>query len=103
MVTSVSDDDEVRFEWDDEKASANLERHKVPLEAAAHVFDDPSRLEEDDRFAQGEYRTIAIGRVDGLHLTIVYTEPEENVIRLISARRSTAAERKAYDQNLFPA
>ena len=59
------------------------------------------RLEEDDSFAEGEYPTIVIGQSDGTILTVVYTEPEENLIRIISARRATAMECKAYDHSLL--
>jgi len=92
-------EDELHCEWDDAKAAANLENHKVSFEAATAIFDDPCRLEEDDLFAQGEYRTIAVGKVDGIVLTVVYSEPEENLIRIISARTATAKERRAHEQN----
>jgi uncharacterized DUF497 family protein len=93
--------DEFQFEWDDAKAESNLGKHQVSFEAATAVFDDPWRLEEDDACAQGEYRMIAIGAVDGFVLTVAYSEPEENLIRRISARLATARERRAYEQNLF--
>jgi uncharacterized DUF497 family protein len=35
------------------------------------------RLEQEDVFAQGEYRSIVIGQVDDVLLTVVYTSPEE--------------------------
>jgi hypothetical protein len=91
----------LRFEWDDAKARSNLDRHGVSFEAAAAIFDDPDRLGEDDAFAQDECRMIVIGRVDTFVLTVVYAEPEENRIRLISARLATAKERRAYEQNLL--
>jgi uncharacterized DUF497 family protein len=95
------DADELHFEWDDAKAASNLEKHGVSFQAAATIFDDSNRLEEDDIFARGEYRTVTIGAVDSLVLTVVYSEPEENLIRLISARLATAQERKTYEQNLI--
>lgn len=57
----MDDADDLHFEWDDAKAASNLARHGVAFEAAAAVFDDPARLEEDDLFAREEYRTIMIG------------------------------------------
>ena len=42
-----------------------------------------------------------IGAVDGMVLTVVYAEPEEALIRIISARLASANERKAYEQNLL--
>ncbi len=89
------------FAWDPAKAVSNLRKHRVSFEAGAAVFDDPDRLEEDDVFAQGEYRTLAIGRVDGTVLAVVYAEPQEGVARLISARLATAQERKAYEHSIL--
>lgn len=94
-------DDELLFDWHDEKAASNLLRHGVSFETASYVFDDPNRLDEADLFSQGEYRSIVIGTVATLLLTVVYTEPEEGLIRIISARLATPTERKAYDQHLF--
>jgi uncharacterized DUF497 family protein len=90
------------FEWDEEKAEANLRKHGVPFAFAASVFSDPDRLEEDDRFAEGEYRTRVIGIAGVRHLTVVYTDrstDDEEVVRIISARRSTPHEIKKYHAN----
>ncbi len=43
---------------------------------------------------------MVIGLADGTVLTVIYAEPEESLIRLISARRATATERRAYEQDL---
>jgi uncharacterized DUF497 family protein len=97
----MSTGDELHFCWDDGKAASNLEKHGVSFEAATYVFDDPMRLEQEDVFAQGEYRNIVIGQVDGVLLTVVYASPEEDLYRIISARPATGHERKAYEQNLL--
>jgi uncharacterized DUF497 family protein len=91
--------DDLQFCWDARKAKSNLRKHGVSFEAATYVFDDPMQLEQEDLFSQGEYRSIVIGRVGGELLTVVYTSPEENHLRIISARLSTAHERKAYEQS----
>ena len=92
-------DEELEFEWDAAKAASNVAKHGV--EDASYVFDDPMRLEESDRFSRDEYRGLCIGVVDGVLLTVVYAEPRELVIRIISARRATAHERKSYDASIF--
>lgn len=94
-------DDDLQFCWDDAKAASNIEKHGVSFESATYVFDDPMRLEQEDIFAQGEYRNIIIGRVDGVFLTVAFACPEEDLYRIISARLSTAHERKAYEQSFF--
>lgn len=52
----------------------------MSFEAASFVFDDPRRLEREDVFARGEYRSIVIGQVDGLVLTVVYAVPEDGLV-----------------------
>ena len=100
MIANVTDEQyEVHFCWDDGKAASNIEKHGVSFETATYIFDDPMRLDELDTFAEGEYRNIVIGQVDGVLLTVVYSEPEENLYRIISARPATAHERKAYEQD----
>ena len=59
------------------------------------------RLEHEDVFAEGEYRNIVIGRVEDVLLTVVYSTPEDDLYRIISARPSTAHERNEYERNLF--
>lgn len=84
------------------KAEANVRKHGVSFEFAANVFNDPNRLEEDDMFAEGEYRVIVIGLAEARFLTVVYTdrsEGEREVIRIISARKSTANEIRNYHGN----
>lgn len=97
----MSTGDHLHFCWDARKAASNLKKHGVSFEAATYVFDDPMRLEQEDVFAQGEYRSIVIGQVDDVLLTVVYTSPEEGLYRIISSRLVTAHERKAYEQHLL--
>ncbi|UCI32889.1 BrnT family toxin [Mesorhizobium sp. B4-1-4] len=94
---------ELRFEWDPEKAASNLRKHGVSFETAVRVFSDPSALAVQDRVENGEYRWQTIGRIDGtLVLLIAHADREEDgteVIRIISARRATTKERRYYAQN----
>ncbi|CUX17091.1 conserved hypothetical protein [Agrobacterium deltaense Zutra 3/1] len=87
------------FEWNAHKASANLAKHGVSFETARNVFDDPFAVDIEDRSANyGEVRRRIVGLGSGLVLTMIYTERSE-VIRIISARKATRAERKEYDDN----
>lgn len=97
----MDDGEDIHFAWDAAKANANAEKHGVSFEFATLVFDDALRLEDDDVFAQGEYRTIVIGKAGDLLLTVIYSTPEENLYRIISARLATANERRTYEQHLF--
>jgi uncharacterized DUF497 family protein len=87
------------FDWDEAKAEANLRKHKISFRAASRVFDDPLVLIEQDLSEDyGEDRFLAIGRVGGLLISVVYTE-RGDCIRIISARKANGHEQRAYDQS----
>lgn len=84
------------FEWDDAKALGNLAKHGVPFAYATRVFLDPAAIDFDaSRPGDGEIRRKVVGVIDRRVFTVVYTE-REGVIRIISARRSNAAEERQY-------
>ena len=86
------------FEWDDEKARANIKKHGIDFETAARVFADENRLEiYDEEHSEDEDRYITIGMIDNVAcvVMVVYTERGE-AIRLISARKATSQERRMY-------
>ena len=85
------------FEWDPEKAAENLRTHGIAFEDAIHIFDGPTIEMADTRENYGEDRFVAFGAVQGIELAVVYSERKDS-IRLISARRATKNERKAYWQ-----
>jgi len=86
------------FEWDDAKAEANLTKHKISFRAASRVFGDSFVLIEEDLSEDyGEKRFLATGLVEDLLITVVYTERGDR-IRIISARKADANERRTYDQ-----
>jgi len=89
----------LQFEWDEEKATANLHKHGVGFEESITVFDDPQTLTIfDEAHSDQEDRYIDIGRsASGRVLVVVYTERGES-IRIISCRRATLAERRQYEQ-----
>ena len=85
-----------QFEWDDDKARANLARHKLSFEAARAVFEDVAAIDElDDRENYGEERFNRTGLTNGVLVTVCYTEREDRY-RIISARRATKREHEAY-------
>ena len=85
------------FEWDERKATINLRRHKISFQTARRVFDDLFALIEQDLSEEyGEDRFIAIGMIEDVLTTVVYTERER--IRIISARRANSHEQRKYYQ-----
>jgi uncharacterized DUF497 family protein len=89
----------MRFEWDEDKNRRNLAKHKVSFETASLVFDDPQMLSIQDRVVEGEERWQTLGMVAGTVLLVAHTyrgEAGDEVIRVISARKAIALERRAY-------
>jgi uncharacterized protein len=85
------------FEWDAGKAESNYRKHGIAFETATKIFDDPFAVEMIDPLSadHGEERFLIIGRVEGLLLSVVYTERGDD-IRIISARRATKSEHDDY-------
>ncbi len=93
----------VRFEWDETKARSNARKHGVRFEDAMLVFADPYALVEQDRLESGELRWQTLGLAGGIVLLLVAhsvrDEHEDEIIRIISARKAVRKERNRYDQN----
>lgn len=92
----------MRFEWDIRKNQSNRAKHGVRFDVAELVFQDPLRREFDSQLTGDEERWISIGRLPtGQLLYVVTTQREEageDVIRIISARKVTTHERRAYEE-----
>ena len=83
------------FEWDAAKAALNLKKHGIAFEDAILVFYDLGRTETyNEDYGEGRWTTI--GFVYSALLYVVYTVRHEETIRLISARKADANERKQY-------
>jgi len=90
------------FEWDVQKASLNLRKHGVAFKDAQLVFNDLFATHSFDVDANYvEQRMIATGTVNGVLLTVVYTERDERT-RLISARKATKHEQREYYRDQAP-
>jgi len=94
----------MRLEWDEaNKNRRNLAKHCISFETAKLVFEDPHALSIQDRAVEDEERWQTLGMIGGLVVVLVaHTYREENgeeVIRLISARKATPLERRAYEEN----
>jgi uncharacterized DUF497 family protein len=88
----------VLFEWDENKAQANIQKHGVTFEEAAEVFFDPFYQTGDASVDESEERDFIIGYTFSQRLLLaVYTERDDRT-RIISARPATRAERKVYEE-----
>ena len=87
------------FEWDKNKAEANLSRHEVPFDEAKTVFDDPLYIDfYDPDHSDEEERYIVIGKSQQHRILIVSYTERNNKVRLISARKATRKEREDYEE-----
>jgi uncharacterized DUF497 family protein len=87
----------MHFTWDPRKAASNLRKHSVTFEEATTVFDDEYALVQPD--LTHEDRLLILGTSTRARLLfVVYIEREaDDVVRIISARKATSHERKAYE------
>jgi hypothetical protein len=95
----------MHWTWDPHKAAANRVRHGLSFETAVAVFDDPLHASKPDPHPNGD-RWHTVGLVGPVLLLVVHTWPEDSdegepVGRIISARKATARERKAYEEGSF--
>ena len=91
----------VRFEWDNNKATVNIQKHGVAFEEAVTVFgdenavlfDDPDHSDEEDRF-------ILLGMSAAANMLIVChcLREDDSVVRIISARKATKRESEQYNE-----
>lgn len=92
----------MQFEWDKQKADANLRKHGVSFEEGETVFEDLFSIELfDPDHSDEEKRFLIVGESSEQQLLIIsYTERGDRV-RIISARLVTATERRDYEYGRF--
>ena len=94
------------FEWDPERAQANVSKHGLDFERAATVFLDPLAVTiPDEEHSETEVRWITLGKdASGQYALVIQTfewlADERGRVRLISARRPTRAEIRDYEENV---
>ena len=85
----------MNFEWDDTKRKSNIKKHGIDFINAQMIFAGYTLTIEDDRYDYGEERFVTFGILEGRVVVVVHTETE-NLIRIISIRKATKYEEKAY-------
>jgi uncharacterized protein len=89
------------FEWNSEKAAANLEKHGVSFAEAMTVFADVRALTKPDTLhSEFEPRYQTLGVSTQLRILLVVTTERDDNVRIISARKATSPERREYEQYL---
>ena len=88
----------MQFEWDPRKAIQNVGKHDVSFAEAVTVFGDPlARLADDPDHSQIEERYLLVGMSNQRRLLFVAFAYRRDVVRIISARPLTSAERTNYE------
>lgn len=85
----------MNFEWDDTKRKSNIKNHGIDFINAPMIFSGYTLTILDDRYDYGEERFVSFGILDGRVVVVVHTETK-NLIRIISIRKATKYEEKAY-------
>jgi len=90
----------VHLAWDPRKDRVNRKKHGLSFDQAAALFrrDDLCLEFFDEEHSEQEERFIAIGPIaDGI-VVVVFTESDDNVLRILSARWATSRERRRYEE-----
>lgn len=95
---------ELRFQWDPANDAANQRKHGIAFTEAETVFSDEQALLLDDPdHSATEQRFILLGLSATLRiLVVIHCYREDDVIRLISARKATRPERAQYTARWQP-
>ena len=88
----------MQFEWDPDKAVANVKNHGVSFDEASGIFGDPLATTIDDPdHSTDEWRFLTMGYTKNQRLIVVSHTEREGRIRIISAREPTQREREQYE------
>lgn len=88
---------EIAFEWDSQKAIANIRKHGVSFEQACEAFFDPFLVRLEDEVIDDELREQILGMSASRKILFVVDVLRFENIRVISARVATLEERESYE------
>jgi uncharacterized DUF497 family protein len=91
---------DMNFEWDEEKNKENIRKHNLDFADAWEIFEAPMFVQADTRKDYGETRQIGIGFLKNLIVVIVFTERNNDIIRIISLRKALKYERERFEKTL---
>ncbi len=89
----------MKLEWDENKRQINLRKHGIDFREAHEIFGNPLLSKIDKRY-YNEERWIALGMTHRCVVLVVFTEHDDETIRIISIRKATRRERKTYEKYL---
>lgn len=81
--------------WDESKRKLNLRKHGIDFRDAEAIFDGPTVTAEDTRMPYGEQRLVTLGVLNGVVVSMTYTERNDDM-RIISIRKALKHETRFY-------
>ncbi len=91
-----------RFDWDPLKARANIAKHGIDFNLAIEAHNDPNNLVEYDDGPHDDERWRLTGLSSKQLLFVVFAEPDDDVVRIISAREANKHEQDRYFRQARP-
>lgn len=88
----------MKFEWDEEKNLENIRRHGIDFADVPEIFQWYMLIDLDEREDYGEDRWVGMGILRNSIVVVVFSERQDDTIRIISARKANKYERKRYQQ-----
>lgn len=88
----------MNFEWDDNKNALNIKNHGLDFADVWRMFEEPMLVNVDNREDYREVRFIGIGFLKNFVAVVVFTEPNEETIRVISLRSALKYERERFER-----
>lgn len=85
----------MEFEWDEANRQSNIGKHGIDFAEAVAIYEGFVYTFRSDKIDYGEDRYLAVGLLNGIEITIVYTLRDEKY-RIISVRRARIQESKRY-------
>jgi uncharacterized DUF497 family protein len=86
------------YEWDDAKNRANIRKHGLHFAEAEEMFRSVLVVDSDTREDYGERRWVGIGMIRGRVPHVVFTERDQETIRILSLRKATRRESNQYEK-----
>ena len=90
----------MKYEWDEAKNTLNIEKHGIDFNDAHELFGGNRLIFLDARKDYGEKRFITVGLISDRLIVAVYTQRQEEIIRIISIRKANSREKERYEKTV---
>ena len=90
----------MQFAWDEAKNTENIRKHRIDFADVPAMFDGPMLIELDERMDYDEERWSGMGFLRHRVAVVVWTERQNDVVRIISAREANQYEQTRFTQYL---